>query len=131
MHKQNRDSFFRRPRRFLLAFTPAIIWAGLIYWFSAQQVLPSLHLSTLDFLFKKTGHIVVYAVLYFLVLFGFKQVDAKPKISWWLSLITCLLYAISDELHQSHVSGRTASIRDVGYDFLGMSLVILRRMNFI
>lgn len=115
----------------LTAFLPSLIWAGVIFIFSAQQVLPSLHLSTLDFLFKKSAHMFVYGVLYWLVYRGLSQVDTPSSQKWWIAMIICLIYAASDEFHQSLVSGRSATLRDVGYDFLGAGLVLLRKKDYI
>ena len=42
------------------------------------------------------------------------------RFGWLLPLIICLGYAGLDELHQSLTPGRYATIRDVGYDLLGM-----------
>jgi VanZ family protein len=38
---------------------------------------------------------------------------------------------VLDELHQSTVTGRTATLIDVGFDFAGASLVALRKFNYI
>ncbi len=116
---------------YLKAFGPAFFWALLIFILSHQQMLPSLSLSTTDFLFKKAAHIFVYAVLYILLIEGFGKLGLKFNKIWFKALIICFLYAVSDELHQSTVSGRTGAIRDVGYDMLGAGLVILKKFNYI
>jgi VanZ family protein len=113
------------------AFTPAILWALVIFIFSEQEMLPSLTLSALDFVFKKTAHIFVYAVLYFLLLKGFQKIGYSLQKIWLKVLIICFLYAVSDELHQGTVAGRTATARDVGYDMLGASLIFLRQFGYI
>ncbi len=41
-----------------------------------------------------------------------------------LSLIWCLAYAISDEIHQSFIPGRACQLRDVGYDMCGAVLTV-------
>jgi VanZ family protein len=115
----------------LLSFLPAAVWAGLIYFLSAQQALPSLTLSLADFLFKKTAHIFVYTVLYFLLIRGFAKLHYKFEKIWLLALVICVSYASLDELHQSTVAGRTATLIDVGFDFSGASLVSLRKFNYI
>lgn len=114
-----------------LAFLPATLWAGIIFLFSAQEMLPSLTLSVLDFLFKKSAHMFVYAVLYFLLYQTFKQLGTKTKNIWKKALIISLIYALTDEFHQSLVPGRSATLRDVGFDFLGISLIILRKFKYI
>ncbi|MBD3250003.1 MAG: hypothetical protein GF381_00285 [Candidatus Pacebacteria bacterium] len=115
-----------------LWFLPAIVWAGVIYFFSSQQVLPGLEVSLYDYLLKKGGHMFVYALLYFFLMLGFdKMENEKPRHSWLISLLICLVYALSDEFHQSQVPGRTAAWRDVGYDLLGANLMLLKRFNYI
>ncbi len=50
----------------------------------------------------------------------------KPKISWGLAWILAVLYAITDEIHQSFVIGRHASLLDVlVFDAGGAALALL------
>ncbi len=116
-----------------------IIWASLIFLLSSQNQLPALYISFFDFVFKKTAHVFVYAVLFLLVYKAMTQSFVKTKLFQQkkqfyvisLSFILCLLYACSDEIHQSFVNGRTASLRDIGYDSLGMLIVILKKIKYI
>lgn len=124
--------------RALKAFLPATAWAVVIFFLSSQQVLPGFETSFLDFLFKKFAHMFVYFILYLLLFYGFAQIHTPPnskKVAsekvWLFALITCMMYAISDEIHQSLVPGRQPTIRDIGYDFLGMSLAMLLRLKYI
>lgn len=116
---------------YFLAFIPSLSWAILIFLLSSQQVLPSLSLSLADFIFKKTAHIVVYATLYFLIIRGFLKLNYKFKEIWIKAFIICLIYAIFDEIHQSTVPGRTATITDIGFDSLGAGLVALYKFKLI
>lgn len=124
-HKTFKDYFF--------AFFPSIAWAGFIFLLSSRETLPGFDISALDFVFKKFAHMFVYAVLYFLLYRGFSNINSKKnqKLVWIQALIICLIYAISDEFHQSTIMGRYATLRDVGYDTLGMSLVFLRKFRYI
>jgi len=111
-----------------------MVWAGLIFFLSSQQVLPGPNISSLDFIFKKSAHMFVYAVLYLLLSRGVELVvdkKADPRIKIFLPIVLVLFYAISDELHQSLVPNRYATLRDVGYDILGTSLVILKKFKYI
>ncbi len=51
--------------------------------------------------------------------------------AWSLPLILCLIYAITDEIHQSFVPGRYPTSTDIGYDMLGASVALLKTMNCI
>lgn len=116
------------------AFLPPMVWASLIFFLSSQQVLPGPGVFSLDFFFKKVAHMFVYAVLYLLLSRGVdlvvdKKVDPRIKIFLPMFLVVC--YAISDEIHQSFVPNRYATLRDVGYDILGSSLVVLKKFKYI
>lgn len=117
----------------LNAFLPPILWAGFIFIISAQQVIPGPDVFLYDFLLKKTAHMLVYAVFYLLVWRGVKLTinPEASKLHWLLPLIICLLYAVSDEIHQSFVPGRYATLRDVGYDMIGAGLVFFRKYRYI
>lgn len=124
-----RNSF----KTYLSAFAPPIVWAGLIYVLSAQEVLPGLSISVLDFLLKKVSHIVVYAVLYLLIYRGLQLTIHKRNQATihWLPIVICILYATIDELHQSIVPGRYATLRDIGYDMLGASITLMRKFEYV
>lgn len=117
--------------RYFKAFLPAIVWALIIYFLSSQQVLPALSLSVIDFIFKKTAHIFVYGVLYILIIKGFAKLNYPFEKIWLKALLVCLLYAIFDEIHQSTVFGRTATVTDVGFDFLGAGVVALHKFGYL
>lgn len=129
MTLQKRKTF----KDYLIAFGPPIAWASFIFVLSSQETLPGFDISTTDFLFKKCAHMFVYAVLYFLFYVGLSKIQSKKNQQkvWLQAFIICLLYAISDELHQSTISGRHPTVRDVGYDMLGTSLVFLRKFRYI
>ncbi|MFZ5376458.1 MAG: VanZ family protein [Patescibacteria group bacterium] len=126
----------KQPPWIVSGLLPPLIWAVFIFVLSSQEVLPGFETSLSDFIFKKSAHMFVYDVLYFLtyrslhLLFTQKR-RAVPNKLWLTVLILCLIYAISDELHQSFVSGRHASFRDVGYDMLGGSIALLRKADYI
>ncbi|GIK84044.1 MAG: teicoplanin resistance protein VanZ [Patescibacteria group bacterium] len=118
---------------FLSAFVPPTLWAIIIFLFSSQTTLPGFEESAYDFIFKKLAHITVYLVLYLLVFRAVKLTsNEKNKNTLLLVPITiCLLYAISDEFHQSLVPGRYATLRDIGYDMLGVSIAFLKKYGYI
>lgn len=117
------------------ALIPPLLWAGVIFFLSSQPSLPSFNLSIIDFFFKKSAHIIVYFTLYLLTWRGLQMLQLHlptyhPRI-WLTALIFCLLYAITDEYHQSLVAYRTATLQDIGYDLLGVLLAFLWRYRYI
>ena len=106
----------------------AIIWMGLIWLLSSQSVL-NVGLSGLsDILFKKSAHIVVYAILGLLLvklLLGYRKWNMREDVFVFAGMLILVffigvLFSISDELHQSLVPGRTSSVIDIGIDIIGL-----------
>lgn len=71
---------------------------------------------------RKTAHFIEYFILGMLILFMFKSYEIK---NLYLMILVCFLYAISDEVHQLFIVGRSGSFIDVILDTLGSSLAIL------
>ena len=112
----------RKLTEWIFAWFPPLLWGGMIFFFSAQSGLPSPDDYLLDFIFKKSAHMFVFFVLYLLVWRATQQ-SMRPQtvfLRWFVPLLICLSYAALDELHQSITPGRSATLRDVGYDTLGM-----------
>lgn len=118
---------------YLVAYTPAFIWALGIFLLSAQEVLPGFTVSVYDFIFKKSAHMFVYAVLYWLLSRAHQHTtpQANQAQKALVPLLMVLLYAITDELHQGSVPGRYPTARDVGYDLLGATTVLLHQLKLI
>ncbi len=67
-------------------------------------------------LFRKTGHVLLYATLTLLAyLFFAGSARFRPRFAW-KALLFCLLYSSSDELHQRFVPSRGPSVHDVLLD---------------
>lgn len=114
------------------AYLPVLIWAGVIFFLSNQPALPGPPVLTLDFIVKKMGHITVYAILWWLVHRSITITQPKNKFAAsWVSLLIVLLYAISDEYHQSLVPGRHPGLKDIGYDMLGAGIAWMRKHSYI
>ncbi len=103
-------------------------WAGFIFTLSSFPTLPSAQKIWWDFIIKKIAHISEYAIFYYLVL---RALNPRSPSVFLTSLILCLLYAISDEIHQSFIPGRHARIYDVYFDSLGLTFTLLRSQKFI
>lgn len=70
------------------------------------------------------AHIPAYAVLTFLWLKSFKitRFGSRHNLISFLIFLGLIVFAISDEIHQSFVPGRSASFMDIGLDLLGILL---------
>ena len=119
----------------VLAWAPPVAWAGLIFVLSAQPDLRFLPDEGLDFVIRKVGHAAVFGILA-LLLWRALLVTSSLRRPWAWAVALTVLYAIVDELHQGVVSGRYASIADVGIDAAGaviavavVTLVLSRRSS--
>jgi VanZ family protein len=99
----------------VLRFVPPLALMGLIFFFSAQEDLSS-GLGVWDTIGRKIVHMAEYGLLWFL---------------WWRalgcghpgpSIVITLLYAVSDEFHQTFVDGRHGSAWDVAIDAVGVGI---------
>ncbi|TFG02177.1 MAG: VanZ family protein [Promethearchaeota archaeon] len=109
-----------------LRIIPAIIFAGIIFYFSSLSN-PYLveppgppRILELDITINDILHICEYALLSFLVAFGF---SGKVR-SVYLLLVT-IIYAILDEVHQYFVPNRYFSFYDILLDSIGVVLGFL------
>ncbi len=125
-----------------LSWTAMLLWLVLIFSLSAQPATQSNNLSTgvtvivvetierivpsVDFdiksfnnLIRKSAHFFAYLLLGVLVMNAFRK--SGFTISWGLllTLLVCVLFAVSDELHQLFVSGRGPRVMDVIIDSTG------------
>src|SRR5580765_2684164 len=90
-------------------------WMALIFFLSSQPQLPSPPDPWADLIFKKGAHFTVYAVLAVL----FRRALPPGRSIWALSWMFTVLYAASDEWHQSFVPGRHPQLTDVLIDASG------------
>ena len=99
-------------------FGPPLLLMGVIFFFSAQPDLNS-GLGDWDTIGRKLIHAATYGTLFLL---------------WWralgwgnpgLAVAITLLYAASDEWHQSFVEGRHGTPVDIAIDAAGVALAVL------
>lgn len=82
-------------------------------------------ISSMQFAVRKTAHFSLYFILGLLaflstVSYFSLSLAARTLISAGI----CLLYAVSDEIHQYFIPGRSCELRDVTIDFCGSALAL-------
>ena len=115
-------------RQRLLYWLPPAIWMGLIFFFSAQPDLPHAPGPWLDLLLKKVGHAAAYGVLTWLYLRALRQRSAQANAQVVVRLVSAglaVVYALSDEYHQTLVPGRDGNLLDVAIDGVGACAAML------
>lgn len=104
---------------------PLISWCALIFYLSSVSDL-STGLGVWDLILRKLAHIAEYAVLTWLAIrarVAGRSRSNRTTAIW--AIVFSVLYAISDEIHQSFVPSRGPSAIDVLIDSLGVCLVYL------
>ena len=104
-------------------FLPMLFVMAVIFYFSHQPG-DSIHLPDVIG-FDKLCHAVEYAVLAASALFAFHDQSRTPVRTALAVLVFCVLYAASDELHQSFVPDRTVSLADIAADSTGAAVLLL------
>lgn len=119
----------------------AVIWAVVIYSFSSQDSDESASLSgevaqviadtleaddsssNIEHIIRKTAHFLEYGVFGSLIFastaFFLKWRGRKPYLAVIASTLAAMLYAASDEYHQTLVPGRSGEVKDVLIDTSG------------
>ena len=74
---------------------------------------------------RKVAHFSIYTVVGLLLMGLLSTYKIKENWRMILSILLGMIYAVSDEIHQSFIPGRTPQITDVYIDTLGVVLGIL------
>jgi VanZ family protein len=102
--------------RTLTHWLPVVLWAALIFALSSIPHLSS-GLGTWDLVLRKCAHVTEYAIFGLLL--------ARALLREVPAFALGVLYAVSDEFHQSFVRGRHAAPLDVAIDAVGVALGVL------
>lgn len=111
--------------RLISLWAPVLLWAGLIFYLSSIPDTRTGGGAELpELMFRKFAHLFVYGTLAFLLARALTGYGWKLRRIMGMGLFLCILYAASDEIHQSFVPGRFCKVRDVALDSLGSALVL-------
>ncbi len=109
-----------RVKKLSYFWLPAIVWMALIYWLSSFHKLQASPVNWQDFIIRKLAHFSEYFILCLLFYRGFKNTTKVPfKKILLLSIFFTFFNSLSDEYHQTFVSGRTGRLFDIGVDTSG------------
>jgi len=110
---------------FLKYWGPAILMMVVIFGFSSIPSDELLNFGLLDFIVKKGGHALGYALLSLTFLRGIKSESRLVNPRWFfLAWAMAVLYSATDEFHQSFVPGRHPAVTDVMIDAVGAGLAL-------
>ncbi len=112
--------FYQRGNslKFLKYWFPVVLYCCIIFGVSA---IPSRELPPSVFLSDKLIHMLEYGVLAALFARAIRHSSQKkwPLMIWAISLYFVSFYGITDEFHQSFVTGRSSDLVDWSADVTG------------
>ena len=101
-------------------YVPPLAVMALIFALSATPDLSS-GLGAWDFALRKLAHVTIFGVLWLTLA---RATEWRRPI---LAIVIAILYASSDEVHQTFVEGRHGTPVDVAIDAFGIGLAMLSR----
>ena len=119
-------------KKIIFYWLPVILWMALIYFLSSFHKLQASSVGWQDFVVRKTAHFLEYAILFVLNNHALQRttlLDNKKRLL--LSFFLTVFYALTDEFHQTKVSGRTGKPLDIGIDGLGAIGGLLFVLKFV
>ena len=100
----------------LRRWLPSLLVMGVIFWSSSQPASDLPDFDWTDRIIKKGGHMLGYGLLSWSYWYALGMKTNKRWLAWFIAI----LYAVTDEYHQSFVVGRSPSALDVlVFDNLG------------
>ena len=78
------------------------------------------NINLITVIVRKLAHITEYLILGILMLNCLKEYNIKNVVI--VSILVCILYSCSDEIHQIFISGRSGEVVDVLIDTIGIVL---------
>lgn len=146
---------YKKYKELVISWIAVILWMALIFHLSAQPATQSKEISRgitevvvetvervapnraddidiqrVHHLIRKNAHFFSYLVLGVLVLNSLTRSGSLGVKDVTFALVICILYAISDEIHQLYVPGRRGELRDVIIDSLGSTVGIGMYLGF-
>lgn len=105
---------------------------GLIFWLSSVPQLESDFPPIWDLVLRKFAHATEFGVL---ALLWFSALPQKMSLRsrYTVAGVAAVLYAVSDEVHQSFVVGRDGKMVDVAIDTFGILIALgaqYRKLRF-
>lgn len=102
---------------FVLAWLPTALWMGVLFGLSA---IPNLSTPSLPSRSDWVAHFGVYAILAVNMVWGRIRSGGRPSLA--ILFLIGVLYAFSDEWHQSFVPGRSPAASDLVFDAIGLAV---------
>jgi VanZ family protein len=131
----------------VISWLSVLLWMSLIFYLSHQPAAESTELSagvmqlllasfevmipfiqinidSLHFLIRKGAHFTAYFILGILLIHALRTSGTAGMKAALMALLLSVLYAVTDEIHQLFIPGRSGEVRDVLIDSVGAAVGI-------
>lgn len=127
VHNKKSDQGLSLGEYWLFYLIPIFLWMWIIYLLSSQSALmtSSGSFDLTAYILRKTAHIGEYFVLTILIVRAIDILGQPINRTLLMGGAFSLLYALSDELHQTFVPLRDGKFMDIGIDLIGIILALL------
>ena len=107
---------------FIFYWVPPLVVMITIFMLSSRQRISVADTYAENFIIFKTLHILEYSLLYFLIFRAYYRTFTKMTIKqiYVFAILSSILYAASDEMHQTFTPTREGSPRDIVIDTIGI-----------
>ncbi len=115
-----------RVIKLLWEWVPSLLWMGFIFILSDRQRIAISQTYAINFLIFKTLHVIEYAILYSLLVRSLTlSNNHSNRENLLIAFILAVIYAITDEFHQTLISSREGTPRDILIDAVGITIMYL------
>lgn len=113
------------------SFTEKLLSAVVPSFSDLDEVERQTVVADLQFVVRKSAHFSVYLALGICCFLAMNTYRIKSKSKAFTAVLICLLYAISDEIHQLFVAGRAGRVTDVMIDLAGAAVGVLLTLGIV
>ena len=106
-----------------LRWVPSFLLMVIIFFISSLPAHRLPFFGAWDLYIKKGGHALGFGLLGLAYYYALPQ-RLSVGYQWVLAFMMAILFALSDEFHQSFVEGRTSSLIDVVIDGVGAAVAL-------
>lgn len=134
--------------KIIVSWLLVLLWAGVIFYLSSRTAVQSTvqsqgmintfsgflgqyiddeeTMTEIDGIVRESAHAVEYMILSILAFnaLGLCLDHRKDKVSLY-TIVFCMIYALSDEIHQIPIEGRAFEILDLTIDLIGTCIGVI------
>ncbi|WP_421382050.1 VanZ family protein [Bacillus salacetis] len=107
--------------------TAPFLYMGLIWFMSGNpdDMIIKMEHDRFDRIFKESLHLIEFAILYVLFILALLVHNRLTYMASFIAAMVAGFYGLTDEIHQSFVPYRSATLIDAAKDLFGVAVCLL------